>query len=647
MSTSLFTGLSGLRSFETYLDVVGNNIANANTNGFRGARTTFGDLLSLTISPGATPSNNIGGRNPAQIGLGVSVKSIDLNTNSGSLIATDRNLDLTIFGSGMFVVNDGARDFYTRAGTFGFDAEGQLVEIGTGYLVQSATNSSIVVPPNSIAPPQATGDITMQGNLPATVGGPLEEILESSAPFQTGTAAAIAGTNSEPFAFTDGDSFSVQVDGGAPQTVTLNTADFVNIANATAAEVAAVIAAQVTGVTASVAAGAITLTSDSIGENSQLKLTDISGNPAFTLGLSTVLTTGTQAPATGTTDLNDLVNNLVDYVPGSDGIEVQGSLSDGTQFAATFVYGPNPPNSGQTIDDLVAFIGGQITDAAVTFDASSGNIVVTANATGEAQYSLTLSDAPGNTGSSDFSTTAFEVTQPGTDADQVNTALTIYDKNGEGHVLSMTFERVDSNEWFLTADLLDGSGVLPDNRIGNITFDQDGKLQTVGGGGSDDPDIEIVFNTTGAQTIALDLGSGIDGVTQFGGPATAQAIAQDGFPAGSLADVIVTEDGLVNGVFTNGQTQSYGQIALANFANPGGLKREGSNLFSDTVNSGVPQLGIGGGAGGVIQSGVLETSNVDLAEEFVHMIEAQRGYQASARVIRASEEMLNSLLQNI
>ncbi len=644
MSTALFTGLSGLRSFETYLDVIGNNISNANTTGFRGSRVTFGDLLSLTIAPGAAPTTTLGGKNPAQIGLGVGVKSIDQNTNSGSLLATDRNLDLTIFGPGFFVVNDGARNYYTRAGTFGFDASGQLVEIGTGFLVQSSTNSSIVVPPNSIAPPQATSEITLKGNLPAKVNGPLPEILSSSSPFYTGTAAIITGSNAGPFALADGDSFSLQMNGGPPQTVTFHASDFVNIGAATAAEVAAAINAATTGVTAADVGGAVQLTSDIIGSNSQIKITDINNSPAFVMGLSTVLVEGTQTQASGTTDLNDLVSNTVDYVAGTDGIEVQGSLSDGSQFAATFVYGA--ANDGTTLQDLVDFIDNLMTDADVHLD-SQANIVVEAQESGDAQYSLTLEDSPGNTGSTNFSETSFEVTQDGTDPDQVNTAITIYDRNGEEHVLSLTFERVQGSEWFLSAALSDGSGTLTDDRVGNITFDQEGTLQTAGAGGADDTNIEIVFSSTGQQTIDLDLGAGIDGITQFGGLATAQALSQDGYAAGTLADIVVTEDGQVNGVFTNGQTQSYGQIALAAFANPGGLKREGNNMFSDTVNSGVPQFGVGGGPGGTIQSGVLESSNVDLAEEFVRMIEAQRGYQASARIIRASEELLQNLLQNI
>ncbi len=636
MSTSLFTALSGLRSFESWLDVIGNNIANANTTGFRGSRASFGDLLSLTLSPGSGPTDTVGGKNPAQIGLGVSIKSIDQDTNSGSLLATGRNLDLTVFGSGLFVVSDGSRDFYTRAGTFGFDARGQLVELGTGYLVQSITKSSIVVAPNAIAPPNPTSEITMKGNLPAKVTGPLKEIVSTESPFQTGTAAEITGTAAQPFALTNADSMTIQVDSGPPQTITFVTTDFANIATATAAEVAAVINNQTSDITAADVGGQLVITSNAIGSESSLKITNVTNSPATTLGLTTVLVAGTQSQANTNTDLNDLVSNSTDYVVG-DGIDVTGSLADGTQFAGTFTYGVD----GTTLESLRAFTQNLVTDGTVEIDVQ-GNIIVTADAAGEASYAIKLTDSPGNTGASDFTDNEFIVTQQGTDPDQVNTAITVYDKNGEGHVLSMTFERVNSNTWNLVADLPDGGGTVIDAIVDNIRFNEDGSLQSTG-----DTNLEILFANTGTQAISLDFGKDIDGVTQFGGPATVQAIEQDGYTAGTLADIVVTESGEVLGVFTNGQTRGYGEIALANFANPGGLKREGGNLFSDTVNSGVAQISAGGGPGGTIQAGVLETSNVDLAEEFVHMIEAQRGYQASARVVQASEQLLQSLLQNI
>ena len=647
MSTSLFTGLSGLRAFETYLDVIGNNIANSNTVGYKGDRVTFGDLLSISLSSGSAPGANIGGTNPKQIGLGVGVKSIDMNTNSGSILATNRNLDLAIFGPGFFVVNNGARNFFTRAGTFGFDAEGTLVDQGTGYKVQSLLGSSIVVPPGSVSEPKLTETIDIKGNLPAVIEGPVEEILTTGSPFQTGSEAILTGANTGPFAFNDGDQLTIEVDSGPPQTVFFLSSDFTaigsNIASASAADVAQIINNQITGATAIDQGGVVEIMSDSIGSGSKLKVTDITGNPAQALGINTALVAGTQQAAIPSTDINDLVSTKSDYATG-DGIDIRGTTGDGTEFADTFQYGTD----GTTLQDLADFIQAQIPDATISID-QLGNIVMTADETGEAAFSIEIEDTPGNTsGAGDYSALQFNTTQDGTGPDTVNSAITIYDTNGTPHVLELVFERVQDSEWRITATLPDGDGTIIDGEVTDIRFDNNGLLLNAGGPGDGDPNIEIAF-ATGAQTIDLSLGKAgdINGLTHFGGPGTAQAIDQDGFPSGSLADILVSDTGVVTGLFTNGQSEEFGTIALATFANPAGLKREGQNLFVDGVNSGAAIIGSSDASGGSIQAGILETSNVDLAEEFVRMIEAQRGYQASARVIRSSEELLQSLLQNI
>ena len=96
VSTSLFTGLSGLRTHQRYIDVIGNNLANVSTPGFWSSRTTFGDILSFTMRSGSGPSNNFGGQNPMQVGLGTQIASIDLNTEQGTFQNTGRSLDVAI-----------------------------------------------------------------------------------------------------------------------------------------------------------------------------------------------------------------------------------------------------------------------------------------------------------------------------------------------------------------------------------------------------------------------------------------------------------------------------------------------------------------------------------------------------------------------
>src|SRR5438093_4868811 len=166
-SSSLFTGVSGLRAYQDMLNVVGNNLANINTTAFKTQRARFADLLyqTLTEATGVT-SSRVGGTNPSQIGFGVKVNAIDQDFGQGSLEPTGGPLDLAIQGKGFFVVNDGFQNLYTRDGAFGVDNKGFLVDPSTGFHVQrfgtigegSATSPAFQTPgDNSIKIPFGTG----------------------------------------------------------------------------------------------------------------------------------------------------------------------------------------------------------------------------------------------------------------------------------------------------------------------------------------------------------------------------------------------------------------------------------------------------------------------------------------------------------
>ena len=149
MLRSLFAGISGLRVNQTMLDVTGNNIANANTTGFKASTTVFQDTLSqmLTGASGANPTR--GGTNPLQIGLGVQVAATSTNLNQGSAQMTGRGTDLMIQGDGMFVTRTGNETLYTRAGAFSFDEGGTLVTPSgarvQGFAVDGAGNATGVL----------------------------------------------------------------------------------------------------------------------------------------------------------------------------------------------------------------------------------------------------------------------------------------------------------------------------------------------------------------------------------------------------------------------------------------------------------------------------------------------------------------------
>jgi flagellar hook protein FlgE len=131
------------------------------------------------------------------------------------------------------------------------------------------------------------------------------------------------------------------------------------------------------------------------------------------------------------------------------------------------------------------------------------------------------------------------------------------------------------------------------------------------------------------------------GVTELAADSDVTMSNQDGYPRGVLESFNIGRDGVINGVFTNGLTQIVGQVALANFANVGGVARFGNNLFRDTPASGTPQIGLPNSGGrGQVSGGVLEGSNVDLGTEFTNMIVTQRGFQANARTITTADTLL-------
>jgi len=193
MTYALSAGVSGLQAHQTMLDVTGNNLANVNTTGYKSSRVTFAELLAQTLEPATQPAGNIGGTNPVQLGTGVGVAAITPSMNQGNIVNTGNPLDMAIEGQGYFVVTDGERDLYTRAGTFGVDAAGYLIDSSSGYRVerlgttgeadgfQIPGDGGIRVPYDVALPARATSEITLTGNVSADdVGESQRQVVSSS-----------------------------------------------------------------------------------------------------------------------------------------------------------------------------------------------------------------------------------------------------------------------------------------------------------------------------------------------------------------------------------------------------------------------------------------------------------------------------------
>ncbi|MBR1805585.1 MAG: flagellar hook protein FlgE [Selenomonadaceae bacterium] len=179
MMRSLYAGVSGIKIHQTRMDVIGNNIANINTVGFKSSRTTFADVLSQTQVGASAPSDTRGGISPRQIGLGAAVASIDLLTADGSPQATGKNTDVALSGNALFVLNNGGQTIYTRDGAFEFDAEGNYVLPGSGLKVQGWNGIDGVINTNALTedinvragktmPAKETTSIDYNGNLNAS-----------------------------------------------------------------------------------------------------------------------------------------------------------------------------------------------------------------------------------------------------------------------------------------------------------------------------------------------------------------------------------------------------------------------------------------------------------------------------------------------
>ncbi len=236
-----------------------------------------------------------------------------------------------------------------------------------------------------------------------------------------------------------------------------------------------------------------------------------------------------------------------------------------------------------------------------------------------------------------------------------STSVTVFDSLGASHQVDLHFRKAADGSWEWHA-VTDGSnvdggtaGTPVEIGGGTMTFDGDGNLvDATGTAVSFDP-----AGAAGAQTINFDLGdptstggTGAAGIVQQAGTSAVRFLSQDGFSAGTLAGVKVDEQGNVVGTFTNGETRTLAQVALADFPAADQLERVGGNLYRALPDAGDVNVGAPGSGGrGTIVAGALEQSNVDLASEFVRMIVAQRSFQANSKTMTTADSLLAELIQ--
>jgi flagellar hook protein FlgE len=249
---------------------------------------------------------------------------------------------------------------------------------------------------------------------------------------------------------------------------------------------------------------------------------------------------------------------------------------------------------------------------------------------------------------------AFDPTSPKTTSNFSNN-VTAYDSLGNAHEITMYYHKNAANSWDWHA-MVDGgeltggvAGTPTEVANGALTFTTDGALDTETTNASSwdfvnaTPAQQIAFDF--GNSITTDAGTGLGGTTQFSSPSTTVGLTQNGYAAGSVAGISIGSDGVITGVFSNGQQRALGQVVTADFTNVNGLDRTGQGMWIATQASGEALIGAAdtGGRGPVV-AGTLEQANVDLGTEFVNLIAYQRGFQANAKVIQTSDDMYGELV---
>jgi len=352
-------------------------------------------------------------------------------------------------------------------------------------------------------------------------------------------------------------------------------------------------------------------------------------------------------------------SNALDMAIDGNGFFAVNDASGATFYTRNGTF--NLDKAGNVVTPEGAILQGYLVDAlgnptGQVGDLNVGTTTFPPLATGTASLVANLNS------SASMTAAPFDVNNP-SGTSNFSTSMSVYDSLGNGHLITVYFKKTaeapTGNSWDYYA-VVNGS----DSFSGNTEVQAQGTL-TFTPGGALDTESAVTYPTGGFnfnggaaqnQLIAFDFGNsittnggtGLDGVTQFGSPSAILQQTQDGYASGSLQSVSIGNDGTLTGLFTNGKNRSLGQVALARFNAPDGLVHMGDNLFSSSVDSGQPIIGQANAAGmGKIQSDSLEQSNVDLGQQFVDMIQYQRGFQANSRVITVTNQMLDELVNII
>jgi len=359
----------------------------------------------------------------------------------------------------------------------------------------------------------------------------------------------------------------------------------------------------------------------------------------------------------------DLLTNLMTNSGQSLGLDNTSTIQMDARIGGNIPHGDGVSTlsaSGSTIADLTKKLEDYLGLEAGSIKIENGKISVTGEKGIKNQIDYITLSAIGSGTYATFNEYMKYQTVQNASGGQLITSQTIYDSQGNPHTVNYEFYLYNeaNNEWKLKlspADTVNDSisidGTTGDEVI--VRFNPNGSFQGVydANNGNIIPNLSYTLSpSNGADKISgvqvfIGKPGEFNGMVLSASPSTITKSDQNGFQRGDLDKISINDVGEIVGSYSNGEIKILGQIAVAIFTNQEGLARVGSSLFSETPNSGLAAIGVAGAGGrGVIQSGAVENSNVDIAQEFVTMITVQRGYQTNSRVITTSDEMLQELL---
>ncbi|MBJ6138071.1 flagellar hook protein FlgE [Marinobacter litoralis] len=616
------TGLSGLRAASVDLDVTGNNIANASTVGFKGSKVQFGDLYANGFLSGGT--------NP--IGDGVRVQDVKQSFGQGNISFTDSGLDMAISGDGFFILSNNGETRYSRAGQFGIDKDGFVVNNQNmkvqGYTADDDGNLSgvrgdLAIETGNLAPRRTTNLVT-------------DLNLDSRQPVLASTVRNWNGLAPADF---ENQSFAFQYSDGSPDYPVGPFASGVS-ARSVAEELAAA-----PGVSASAS------TSANLGSP---VITDFE---SFTLEVVGDTPPERAIDLTGVTDLSELAARI-------DSI-------DDTSISASYTGGELriQHSGGETL--RVSYDNGAPVDYPGTvFVITDGDVAGLDNASADINNAFNVPVDKIN---------AFNPIDQRTYNHATSTK--IYDSLGNTHEMTQFFVKepssrtgVGESQWsiYLQVDgeFVGGTGNSPYT----ATFNQDGQLESISAGNGagrvgntgeiivtdwvpKDPNgepngaagvplnpddvVSPIPEPLQSSAFVIDLSS----ATQYGASFGVNDQRQNGYTTGRLSGLDVSGEGVIFARYTNGQSKSLGQVALAAFNNTNGLSPVGDTTWVESFESGQPVIGAPDtGTLGSIKASSVEESNVDLSAELVNLIIAQRNYQANAKTIETSDAVTQTII---